>query len=76
MPPFSSKSIISRDLLENTKSREAPPRDVVPVGAAHLRMAELKKNKVPTKRGHEMSDGFDSDASDDSDVVVENVSYS
>ena len=75
MPPFSSKSIISRDLLENTKSREAPPRDVVPVGAAHLRMAELKKNIVP-KRGHEMSDGFDSDASDNSDVVVENVSYS
>ena len=47
---------------------------MVPVGAAYLRMAELKKNKVP-RMGHEMSDGFDRDASDDSDVVVENVSY-
>ena len=38
-------------------------------------MTQPQKSEV-TRRGHEMSDGFDSDASDDSDVVVENVSYS
>ena len=51
------------------------PPEGLGTSRGQLSMTQPQKSEV-TRRGHEMSDGFDSDASDDSDVVVENVSYS